>query len=536
MNKLLLWFQSSLEFLCKKMKRQAEDVDVVHVLDSEEERCNFSVLVEKGAISNVVLDVSHAKVLKQKNITNYFKKPTKKKKSNYVSHLIQAPSLDWFQDKMSLLKESDISDQAALLEQEITVPVPIFKKFELAASSPVKIKQKDKLSFNMITTMEGHEGHMLGQVLVPIGNNKKSSIVAIGTQTRRQLQISLSFLKSMLQKSTRMGRAAQAVRISKVMIYQYSFLEFLRRIHVIVVEDTILHPCLPMLTWMMIYYGGKQFSAETEVHVPKLFIDICLQIVYDIASVTIRESLNNYNDFVCEDEIHSLFIKKSFSNVTEQEINLCRCLFLRSCFGGMGGDVKLLQSQSYLWYLRFSKSVSLPVSLDDIKTFKQLKIPTIFQRYLNESHYSSCSDWYKYLCHSFYGNRTEQDAQVMSNLTKDRTCGLIYEDIPLTSADFHCFPELMTKCCEISNWSGSENQLNEMVQHIIWHKGSKINVRSIIATCTDVPPQTSWMEVEWNNLTSEEQNLWDQTLSKQMRKLYLDVIIQHCCKQRFFYQ
>ena len=54
-------------------------------------------------------------------------------------------------------------------------------------------------------------------------------------------------------------------------------MQFIRRLSIIVLEDGILHPALPFLFWLTAAASAQQF-VPTELH-----INICLQIVYEIA-------------------------------------------------------------------------------------------------------------------------------------------------------------------------------------------------------------------------------------------------------------
>ncbi|KAF0982799.1 hypothetical protein FDP41_010778 [Naegleria fowleri] len=527
-------------------KRQQEEI--IEILDDDKAFasssgkafcCSFVLSVKENKISSLFLDTSKAHVVKQKSITNYFNKqssskssPLHEKKSKQIkqekkySQIIQAPSEKWFSDKISVLKVEDIqvvSSQSSLCANPSP---PLFQKINTQLSSDMNIKNK-KVTFQMNCSISS-DSSICAHVSVPIKNKKSHPVVVTSTTgTKRQIpQFALSFLKSALQKTIRLGKAESSVRIASVMIYKFSFLEFLRRILVIIVEDAILHPMTSLMAWMMTYYSGKHFSSEESIAIPKLFVDACLQLVYDIANVKFRENLHQIEEFLNEDEVNSLF-QNNLDALSPTESTLLRSLFIRSCFGGMTGDITLLNSQAYLWQLRFSKRVEIPSSIQELK-FEHFKIPNIFQPLLTQQEFNSSSEWFKYLCAIYYHpdfNMCEKASPqreifIQTFCNKPFSGELFFGDLLVSSIDFHCFPSLIEKCCikyhqlEANNsgnsstftptfttathhashirqqqqeYQISNEELSNCIKHIIWHKSSKLNIRNIISTTLNAP-------------------------------------------------
>lgn len=118
--------------------------------------------------------------------------------------------------------------------------------------------------------------------------------------------------------------------------------EFLRRICVICLEDTVLHPALPLLTWLTAAQakdytlGASHFNA-------------CLHIVHQLASVTVRDFLpaapwsegRTVGNFAAVDGV-----------LRAAEAALVKCLLLRASFGGMTGDMAMLRGFAGLWTSR----------------------------------------------------------------------------------------------------------------------------------------------------------------------------------------
>lgn len=58
-------------------------------------------------------------------------------------------------------------------------------------------------------------------------------------------------LKSILQKSIRRRRPLPAVRVAMELVDK-ALGELLRRLPIIILEDSMLHPDLPLLVWLMV--------------------------------------------------------------------------------------------------------------------------------------------------------------------------------------------------------------------------------------------------------------------------------------------
>ena len=58
-------------------------------------------------------------------------------------------------------------------------------------------------------------------------------------------------LKSILQKSIRRRRPLPAVRVA-IELVDKALGELLRRLPIIILEDSMLHPDLPLLVWLMV--------------------------------------------------------------------------------------------------------------------------------------------------------------------------------------------------------------------------------------------------------------------------------------------
>lgn len=81
-----------------------------------------------------------------------------------------------------------------------------------------------------------------------------------------------SLVKSMLQKSVRRRRFGSACRLA-IELARMSTSELLRRLPIICVEDSLLHPAVPVIVWLMM--------AESKGYIPPPWlVDICVHTVH----------------------------------------------------------------------------------------------------------------------------------------------------------------------------------------------------------------------------------------------------------------
>eukprot|EP01041_Mallomonas_annulata_P004797 gene4797-9566_t len=177
--------------------------------------------------------------------------------------------------------------------------------------------------------------------------------------------ISIAVLKSMLQKATRRRRSSAVARLSAELC-RLDVSEFLRRIPIIIVEDGILHPGLPVIVWLMM-------AVSKGYRPPTFLIAICIKILVEVASSEIRDfipmddyiSEHNNNNNSHTSSSTSITTTSSITSNTQPMSSSIRelpfgphrtlilSLLLRACYGGMKGDTILLINTARVWYRRF---------------------------------------------------------------------------------------------------------------------------------------------------------------------------------------
>ena len=184
-------------------------------------------------------------------------------------------------------------------------------------------------------------------------------------------RLSQSVLASALQKNVRRKRVGPTYRVAKAMSRRNdTFMQCVRRLLIISIEDGTLHPDLPFLAWLMIALS-KNFVASTRIKE-----EVC-RIASELAAQEFRDDGTHSNegeddreeddrDDVDVDILPSLSsIQEKFGSNSE-ETRLLASLIIRAQFGGMEGDVKMLKNFIRVWTRRFESDSLL--WLDKIKS------------------------------------------------------------------------------------------------------------------------------------------------------------------------
>lgn len=199
---------------------------------------------------------------------------------------------------------------------------------------------------------------------------------------QRHSRLSISHLKSCLQKSIRRRAPLPAVRVA-MELADKSWTDLIRRLPVIILEDSTLHPDFGLLVWLMV--------ADSKGYVPsKELIVRVFQIVFEVASCPWQDAIADYSNEDCiaspiKDCIDcdsgsdgskqtSFSLRSSASTLfpteqhTEQrtataESTMIRAMLLRAQYGGMKCDVDMLHSFSKLWLQRFNGAYAIPKTI-----------------------------------------------------------------------------------------------------------------------------------------------------------------------------
>ena len=199
-------------------------------------------------------------------------------------------------------------------------------------------------------------------------NNTTTSIRATYTNHR----LSQSVLTSALQKNVRRKRVGPTYRVAKAMTRRNdTFMQCVRRLMIISIEDGTLHPDLPFLAWLMIALS-KNFVASTKIkeEVCRIASELAAQEFRDDGTTLVEKEVKEVKNDDSDDDVDVLpslsSIQEKFGSNSEETL-LIASLIVRAQFGGMEGDVKMLKNFIRVWVRRFESIDSL-LWMDKIKS------------------------------------------------------------------------------------------------------------------------------------------------------------------------
>lgn len=340
--------------------------------------------------------------------------------------------------------------------------------------------------------------------------------------------LSISHLKSCLQKSIRRRAPLPAVRVA-MELADKSWTDLIRRLPIIILEDSTLHPDVGLLVWLMI--------ADSKGYVPsKELIVKVLQIVFEIAScpwqdvpaehssddssVSATKDSNNIDSGIgnSDNTPTSFSLSSSPSTLfpTQQHkkqpwISDCetiiRAMLLRAQYGGMKCDVDMLHSFAKIWLNRFNGVHAIPATIISNSTMGQT---------------SSTTDELGWYCIPFliHAKAREQSRTLVTMSMVDSHDGVVAlttNDVCPAGIDFHCSqvvehllsrPNLYSCLCErLQDLLPSNNEINRdwiasKVKQCIWNYSSGVNRRRTLMGSTKRSDCASALKRVWDDVLS----------------------------------
>jgi hypothetical protein len=242
---------------------------------------------------------------------------------------------------------------------------------------------------------------------------------------RQHSRLSVPVLKSILQKCIRRRRPLPAVRVAMELIDK-SLGDLLRRLPVIILEDSSMHPDFGILVWLMIAYS-KDYALP-----PQLIIRV-LQIIFEVASCQWSDPLVRPSQEEGQDDGEPQGTGASLSSFHEASESVPKSaeemiwsILVRAEYGGMKGDIRMLHTYADLWKRRFS-SGSTPGAVASQLRDSNTEAAT------SSSDVEWCS--VPMLMHR---RAKEQGESRVSSLCATGIDQLRMEDICIEGVDFHC--------------------------------------------------------------------------------------------------
>jgi hypothetical protein len=217
------------------------------------------------------------------------------------------------------------------------------------------------------------------------------------------------------------------------------FSDFIRRLPIIIIEDSILHPHFPFLIWLMVAQSRPGF------HPCGAHLGMCLRILWEIAAIPWKDTL----EISLEDSNETKKIWETtepeslWRNLGMFEKSLIKSILIRGAYGGrkfffysklrlcslypgMGGDIQMLKKAAILWSLRFQgKAGSVPFeNIWDINRKKN------YETTGTEAEANNFSPWAEFLLKIYSSVKSNFDWFDVGPMNADDVC--------LSAIDFHC--------------------------------------------------------------------------------------------------
>lgn len=161
----------------------------------------------------------------------------------------------------------------------------------------------------------------------------------------------MQLLKSNLQKAVRRGLTEIAVKTSKTMM-AYDFNTFIRRLFIIVIEDTQAHIGLNEIMWMTVASASAPWWKPSKSQKDWLlgFVKmLCLNPIFDTEVL----------DFKMGQKFKMREHLKSINGLELKEKSFIYSCAFRISYGGMVGDMSMLANSCKVWHHRFKNHLNL---------------------------------------------------------------------------------------------------------------------------------------------------------------------------------
>jgi len=152
-----------------------------------------------------------------------------------------------------------------------------------------------------------------------------------------------SFLISHLQKSIRKMYREKSVQVAKHII-DLDISSLLRRLPIIMFEDVVPHTSLPILIWLLIA-SSKGFEFK------EVIIQWLLGVVYFLSTKA------KHDEYDFKETTNTEIINDK--NLTEEQLVFIKSLYIRISYGGMKGDIQMINYFIDVWYERFKQNINL---------------------------------------------------------------------------------------------------------------------------------------------------------------------------------
>ena len=202
---------------------------------------------------------------------------------------------------------------------------------------------KKPTGFRIVKTVKWKVGHLKCKISICFKGNfdysKEESLLKHYKEIDTDIK-NIPILKSNLQKCIRRNIVNKSIKTSYNLI-ETDFLQFIRRISIIMLEDCVIDSSFTTIVWMT--------SAFPEWEPNFIVKSWLLGLVYYLSDCKIREIYNKGVKFNILNFINDI---NSLDDVNK---SIIYSLEFRKSYGGMKGDMDMISYFSYTWFKRFVK-------------------------------------------------------------------------------------------------------------------------------------------------------------------------------------
>jgi hypothetical protein len=237
---------------------------------------------------------------------------------------------------------------------------------------------------------------------------------------KKHSRLSIPVLKSILQKSIRRRKPLPSVRVA-MELADKSIGELLRRLPIIVLEDSTLHPAFPLLTWLMVADSkGYEMPPSLMVKVFATIYEMCGCRWQDHLERRVEESSDG--DATPPEVTLSSYHKEGPDHAATIDETIVWSILLRAQYGGMKGDMRMLRRYANVWKERFSSG----------------NVPEATAQRLSPSSTSNTVTWSEIPTLIHQSAIQQSSSSSVGTLCRQGTPRLTVADISMEGVDFHC--------------------------------------------------------------------------------------------------
>jgi len=159
----------------------------------------------------------------------------------------------------------------------------------------------------------------------------------------------ISMLKSHLQKNIRKMDDMLAIPTCYHLM-KLSMNDLIRRLSIIMLEDTELHECITTIVWLTVALSKDNFRIK------KYMYEWILGVIYLLCKTENADKLKrDNNDSISLKNITQEVLSCS-AQLSKEQLSILYSMLIRVTYGGMEGDLNMIQRYVLVWKDRFLKN------------------------------------------------------------------------------------------------------------------------------------------------------------------------------------